>query len=169
MASFPRLTESVRMYVMSPRSYSAWASPIVRFTPNPRYVLAACCSEDVVKGAGGLVLVGLSSRLTTLRGARCRGVGVGLVYGCGCGCGYGARHPPAPSPQPRGARLKGGASTPVYPREPGGGRPGFLRTPPATTALGMGLEIGYGGGGGPRDGAQCWGKPRERAQGWAQG
>mmetsp|Transcript_49389 Transcript_49389/g.88245 ORF Transcript_49389/g.88245 Transcript_49389/m.88245 type:complete len:244 (-) Transcript_49389:809-1540(-) len=60
------------MYVMSPRSYSACASPIVLFTPNPRDVLAACCNEDVVKGAGGLELAGLSSRLTTLMSADLR-------------------------------------------------------------------------------------------------
>ncbi|SLY34712.1 Uncharacterised protein [Klebsiella variicola] len=39
---------------------------MVFFTPKPRRVLAACCSVEVMNGAPGLLLVGLSSRSSTL-------------------------------------------------------------------------------------------------------
>ena len=38
---------------------------MVFLTPNPSRVLAACCKVEVIKGAEGLDLVGLSSRLST--------------------------------------------------------------------------------------------------------
>ena len=41
---------------------------MVFFTLKPSRVLAACCRVDVMKGAAGLELVGLSSRLLTCRG-----------------------------------------------------------------------------------------------------
>jgi hypothetical protein len=40
---------------------------MVFFTLNPKRVLAACCSVDVIKGAVGFEVVGLSSRLLTLK------------------------------------------------------------------------------------------------------
>ncbi len=42
---------------------------MVFFTEKPRRVLAACCKVDVIYGALGLTLVGLSSRLITLYSA----------------------------------------------------------------------------------------------------
>ena len=42
---------------------------MVFFTEKPKRVLAACCSVEVIYGALGLTLVGLSSRLITLYSA----------------------------------------------------------------------------------------------------
>ena len=36
---------------------------MVFFTPKPKRLLAACCRVEVMNGADGLLLVGLSSRL----------------------------------------------------------------------------------------------------------
>lgn len=38
---------------------------MVFFTEKPRRLLAACCKVEVMKGAEGLLRVGLSSRLST--------------------------------------------------------------------------------------------------------
>ena len=40
---------------------------MVFLTPKPKRVLAACCKVEVIKGAEGLLFVGLSSRLVTTK------------------------------------------------------------------------------------------------------
>ena len=61
-----RCVESVRMYVMRPTwpspgtltpSYSDCAVRMVRWAENPSTVDAAICSDDVMNGAGGLLVV----------------------------------------------------------------------------------------------------------------
>jgi hypothetical protein len=42
---------------------------MVFFTEKPKRVLAACCKVEVIYGALGLTLVGLSSRCATLYSA----------------------------------------------------------------------------------------------------
>ena len=59
MHSDERFTESVRMYVMYPDSYSLCATIIVCDTVKPSLRAASCCSVDVVNGAAGLFFSGL--------------------------------------------------------------------------------------------------------------
>ena len=58
MDSGDKAGASVLIYVMRPFSYSFWAVLIVLFTLKPSFVLAACCSVDVIKGGFGFDLIG---------------------------------------------------------------------------------------------------------------
>src|SRR5690606_40166784 len=66
IASFDRLTLSVRMYVINPASYSRWASCMVIPTGRYNFLAASCCKVDVVNGAAGDFFVGFVSRSATL-------------------------------------------------------------------------------------------------------
>ncbi|SSS48200.1 Uncharacterised protein [Acinetobacter baumannii] len=54
---------------MKPASYKRCANIMVFFTEKPKRVLAACCKVEVMYGALGFTLVGLSSRWATLYSA----------------------------------------------------------------------------------------------------
>ena len=58
MQSEERFTESVRMYVMRPDSYSRWATIMVCATVKPSLWAASCCRVEVVNGAAGVRFCG---------------------------------------------------------------------------------------------------------------
>ena len=65
-ASVDRFTESVRIYVICPASYSFWATIMVLLTVNPSFREASCCRVDVVKGGAGDFLSGFTWMSRTL-------------------------------------------------------------------------------------------------------
>src|SRR5262249_22047943 len=68
MAVCDRVTESVRIYVMWPFSYSRCAVDIVYFAEKPSLRDASCCSVVVRNGAYGERRYGLRSTLLTVKG-----------------------------------------------------------------------------------------------------
>src|SRR5262249_58531351 len=72
MAVCDRVTESVRIYVMWPFSYSRCAVDIVYFAEKPSLRDASCCSVVVRNGAYGERRYGLRSPLLTVKGTPVR-------------------------------------------------------------------------------------------------
>ena len=69
MHSFERFTESVRIYVIIPLSYSRCATIIVCETVKPSLRAASCCSVEVVKGGAGERWSGLCCMSPTVKAA----------------------------------------------------------------------------------------------------
>ena len=65
MADSDRFTESVRIYVMYPFSYSRWAVRIVCWDENRSFRAASCCRVEVMNGGAGDCLRSLRATLST--------------------------------------------------------------------------------------------------------
>ena len=71
MASLDNVTESVRIYVIYPFSYSPCAARIVLRDDIPRRLPAACCRVDVVNGGTGRRRYGFDSMDITVKSCPC--------------------------------------------------------------------------------------------------
>ena len=82
------LTESVRIYVIRPPSYSFCASTIVRCGENPHTELAACWSVDVVNGGYGWRVLGCSFTSETRSVAPARSATAAFAAPSSCISGF---------------------------------------------------------------------------------